>query len=109
MPRPPMPRATFAKAQYADPRCRVHFNPKVPSCGLTLATPWGPVDLVAIERAVRGHNVTLDPADEAWLCERTHYSYGRRLAADLLGIERGQFNKLIRRWRANHPTTTTEA
>lgn len=109
MPRPSKIRSTFTQTQHADPRCLVQFNPKVPSLGLTLTTPWGPVDLVAIERAVSGHSVTLDPADEAWLRERIHYSYGRRLAADVLGIDRARFNLLIGRWRAAHPATETEA
>lgn len=100
----------LTKTKPADPRRLVRFNAKVPSLGLTLTTPWGPVDLVAVERAVRGHDVTLTRADFAWLTRRTHHSYGRRLAADLLGIERGRFDLLIRRWRAaNLPTTDRNA
>lgn len=111
MPRTSPTRSAFtkARAQYADPRRLTTYNPKVASRGLTLTTPWGPVDLVAIERTVRGHSVPLDPADEAWLRNRTCSSYGRRVAAELLGIDRARFNLLLRRWRAAHPTTETEA
>lgn len=105
----PSPRSTFTKAKTADPRSLVAFNTEVPSLGLTLTSPWGPVDLVAIERVLRGRDAALDPADEAWLRNRTHYSYGRRLAAELLGIDRAQFDMLLRRWREAHPSTVTEA
>lgn len=100
----------LTKTKPTDPRRLVRFNAKVPSLGLTLTTPWGPVDLVAIERAVRGHDVTLSRADVAWLTNRTHYSYGRKLAANLLSIESSQFDRLIRHWRdANLPKTTGKA
>lgn len=92
-----------------DPRCRVAFDSKLPSAGLSLTTPWGPVDLVAIGQALRGKPVVLDAADEAWLRERTHYSYGRNLAADLLEIRRSEFTRLLERWRRNNPTLTAEA
>jgi len=100
----------LTKTKPTDPRRLVRFNTKVPSLGLTLTTPWGPVDLVAIERAVRGHDVALSKSDFAWLTQRVHHSYGRRFAADLLGIERSRFDTLIRRWRAaNLPKTTRTA
>jgi hypothetical protein len=85
----------------------VDFNPKVPSRGLTMTTPWGPIDLVAIERAVRGHAVKLDAAEDAWLRHRSHPSYGRDIAADRLGINRARFEELVIQWRAKHVPTNT--
>jgi len=106
MAQPTTARTAPALTKTPDPRRLVRFNTKVPSLGLSLTTPWGPVDLVAIERAVRGHDVTLSKADFAWLTKRIHHSYGRKLAAELLGIDRKRFDLLIRRWRAaNLPTT----
>jgi hypothetical protein len=89
----------------------VDFNPKVPSLGFTMTTPWGPIDLVAIERAVRGHLVKLDPAEDAWLRHRSHPSYGRDIAADRLGINRARFEELVIQWRAKnlHAESTTKA
>ena len=108
MPQPSMTRAVSALTKASGSRCLVKFNPKVPSLGLTLATPWGPVDLVAIERAVRGHVVKLTAADYAWLRHRSHPAYGRDLAADRLGIDRVRFAELVRCWREeNLPTTDT--
>ena len=108
MPQPTTLRRASALTRTASLRRLVTYNPKIPSAGMTLTSPWGPVDLVAIERAVRGQDVTLSKPDRAWLANRTHYSYGRRLAADALGIEPERFRTLIRRWRrANLPAPTT--
>jgi hypothetical protein len=85
----------------------VDFNPKVPSLGLSMSTPWGPIDLVAIERAVRGHSIKLDAAEDAWLRHRSHPSYGRDIAADRLGINRSRFEELVIQWRAKNLTETT--
>ena len=43
------------------------FDASVASDGLTLDTPLGPVDLVAIERARAGRPVTLTPAELVYL------------------------------------------
>lgn len=43
------------------------FDPSVESDGLTLDTPDGPVDLIAIEHAQAGRPVTLTPAELAYL------------------------------------------
>jgi hypothetical protein len=65
------------------------------------------VDLVAIERALRGHTVPLAGAEYRWLRTRSHPSYGRDVAADRLGIDRARFAELLRRWREeNYPTDT---
>lgn len=89
----------------------VEFNPEVPSLGLSMATPWGPIDLVAVERAVRGHTVKLDAAEYAWLCIGSSHASRRNAAADRLGMPRVRFEELVVRWRtANLPAlTTTEA
>jgi len=79
----------------------------LPSLGLTLDTPFGPVDLVAIERAIRGHTVSLSGAEHTWLRCRTAPAYGRDVAADRLGIDRARFAQLLRRWREeNYPADT---
>ncbi|HTJ70228.1 MAG TPA: hypothetical protein VL551_22010 [Actinospica sp.] len=81
----------------------------LPSLGLTLDTPFGPVDLVAIERAIRGHSVPLSGAEYTWLRCRTAPAYGRDVAADRLGIDRARFAQLLRRWREeNYPADTPE-
>jgi hypothetical protein len=102
-----MARANLIRTAALQRRPLVAFNPDVPSLGLTMATPWGPIDLVAIERAVRGHTVKLDAAEIAWLRYRSHYSYGRNTAADRLGVDRKRFEDLVCEWRAkNFPTET---
>lgn len=80
------------------------WDTSLPSVGLTLDTPFGPVDLVAIERALRGHTVPLASAEYRWLRTRSHPSYGRDVAADRLGIDQARFAELLRRWREeNYP------
>lgn len=102
-----MARSSMTRATTMQRQPLVDFNPKVPSLGLTMSTPWGPIDLVAIERAVRGHAVKLDPAEDAWLRHRSHPSYGRDIAADRLGIERSRFEELVIQWRAKNVSTDT--
>lgn len=51
------------------------YDPAVTSDGLTIDTPAGPVDLVAIDRARHGLPVALTPAD------RAHARHTRRTLA----------------------------
>lgn len=46
----------------------------IESAGLTVDTPLGPVDLVAIERARSGQPVTLTKAETAFLAKLTSHS-----------------------------------
>jgi hypothetical protein len=43
------------------------WEPAIPSDGLTVDTPLGPVDLVAVARAYAGHEVELNEAELTWL------------------------------------------
>ena len=46
----------------------------IESAGLTVDTPLGPVDLVAIDRARSGHPVTLTKAESAFLAKLASHS-----------------------------------
>lgn len=46
------------------------YDPAVASDGLTLDTPRGPVDLVAVQRALDGHPVKLTEAEFTYLAHR---------------------------------------
>lgn len=68
---------TLPKPVRTRPRRRVRqrtpgqYNPRIASRGLTRDTRLGPVDLVAVERALAGRGpVTLTAADYAELIER---------------------------------------
>jgi hypothetical protein len=56
----------------------------IPSDGLTVDTPLGPVDLVAVHRVVTGRPHPLTPAEHAWIRERQPHG-ARRAAARTLG------------------------
>ena len=60
------------------------FNPAVTSDGLTVDSPLGPVDLVAVDRKIRGFDVELTPAEHAWITRR-QANGARRQAAEALG------------------------
>ncbi len=50
--------------------CRPHpdaFDPEVASDGLTVDTPHGPVDLIAIERALAGQRLHLTRAEHKYV------------------------------------------
>lgn len=60
------------------------FNPAVPSDGLTVDTALGPVDLVTVDRRLRGLDVELTRAEHAWIMHR-QANGARRRAAYMLG------------------------
>ena len=60
------------------------FNPAVLSDGLTVDSALGPVDLVAVERKLRGFEVELTAAEHAWITRR-QANGARREAAAALG------------------------
>lgn len=60
------------------------YDPAIPSDGLTVDTPLGPVDLVAVDRRLRGFDVELSLAEQAWITERQPNG-ARRQAATALG------------------------
>ena len=64
-----MPVSAFSRirAQFARPSL---YDAAVASDGLTLDTPLGPVDTVAIERALSGRPVDLTAAEVAYLFTR---------------------------------------
>jgi hypothetical protein len=45
------------------------YDPAIASDGLTVDTPLGPVDLVAIDQAVRGIDTPLTLAERAWIAQ----------------------------------------
>jgi hypothetical protein len=61
------------------------YNPAVPSDGLTVDTPLGPVDLVAVHRKASGFDVSLTVAEQAWITHRQRNG-ARREAAGVLGV-----------------------
>jgi hypothetical protein len=78
----------------------------LPSLGLTVDTPLGPVDLVAVERVRSGVYVRLTRAEEAWLNEHLDYNYQRaELVAEALGITRDSVLRRIDRARNKQPKT----
>jgi len=60
------------------------FNPAILSDGLTVDTALGPVDLVAVDRKLRGFDVELTRAEHAWITRR-QANGARRQAAQALG------------------------
>ncbi|WP_194910240.1 hypothetical protein [Catenulispora rubra] len=60
------------------------WEPSIPSDGLTVDTPLGPVDLVAVDRARDGHPIELNEAELTWLALKLGYvPYPR----DVTGID----------------------
>jgi hypothetical protein len=81
-------------AQGSDtPVSAVHgpWDPDVESDGLTVDTPLGPVDLVVIDRVIRGHHHALTLAEDAWLHRRHGPIPVRRQAAEKLGTPHARF------------------
>ena len=60
------------------------YDLAIASDGLTVDTPLGPVDLVAVERKSRGFAVELTEAEQAWILHR-QANGARRRAAEALG------------------------
>ena len=74
----------------------VRYNRAVASDGLTLDTALGPVDLVAVLRRLRGFEVELTEAEQAWIAHR-QANGARRQAAEALGTGyRGLLRALAR-------------
>lgn len=74
------------------------YDPRIESAGLTLDTPLGPVDLVAIERAKSGRPTPLTPADYAYLLAH-HDGHGITATAVALGIRGDSMRRAIDRAR----------
>jgi len=77
----------------------VLHDPEVASDGLTVDTPLGPVDLVAIERKSRGFDVELTEAEQAWI-QRRQANGARRRAAEALGTGYEGLLRALTRTRA---------
>lgn len=76
------------------------YDPDQPSDGLTLDTPLGPVDLVAVDRILSGRAVPLTPADRAYVLGRVRPDYPSLTAAAMaLGITRDSVARAVDRAR----------
>lgn len=75
--------AAVAAERTAAPQPAGVYDPRIASDGLTLDTLLGPVDLVAINRAVRGADIPLDLAERAWITLRQPRGTRHRAAAAL--------------------------
>ena len=64
----PLPKGRNVKTPRVD-----LWEPSIPSDGLTVDTPLGPVDLVAVDRARAGHPVELNEAELTWLALKLGY------------------------------------
>lgn len=77
------------------------YNPSQPSDGLTIDTPLGPVDLVAVGHVLAGRRVPLTPADRAYVLEQVPTDYpSLTAAAAALGITRDSVERAATRARA---------
>lgn len=78
------------------------YDPTVESAGgFTVDTPFGPVDLVAVDRILSGRRVPLTPADRAYVLERVPTDYpSLTAAAAALGITRDSVERAATRARA---------
>ena len=69
----------------SKPAARItRHDPQIASDGLSVDTALGPVDLVAVDRKLRGFEVELTEAEQAWILHRQGYG-ARRRAAEALG------------------------
>jgi hypothetical protein len=77
------------------------YDPAIESAGgLTIDTPLGPVDLVAVDRALSGRRVPLTPADRAYVLEHVPTDYpALEAAAAALGITRAGVERAVTRAR----------
>ena len=78
----------------------------VASDGLTLDTPLGAVDLVAVRRKLSGFEVELTPAELAWIMRRQRAG-ARRQAAYALGTGYIGLLRALERTRHTAPAPTT--
>jgi hypothetical protein len=78
--------AAVAAEHTATPLPTGVYDPRIASDGLTLDTLLGPVDLVAINRAVRGADTALSLAERAWIALRQPRG-ARHRAAAALGVD----------------------
>lgn len=86
------------------------YDPAVPSDGLTLDTDRGPVDLVAVLRALSGQPVPLTVADARYAVSLLPVSHGTPIerAARGLGIQPAAVQRaVIRHWAAQRRTTAS--
>lgn len=66
---------------------RNRYDRSVPSAGLTVDSPAGPVDTVAVDRIRQGHRVPLTIADNRWLDDSLSYDRTQvRVVAEGLGV-----------------------
>lgn len=88
------------------------YDPTVPSDGATLDTGRGPVDLVAVMRALTGEPVPLTRADAAYAVTLLPASHGTavEVAAAGLGITPDAVQRaVIRHWATRRTTTAANA
>lgn len=78
------------------------YDPTIESAGgLTVDTPLGPVDLVAVDHILSGRRAPLTPADRAYVLERVRTDYpSLTAAAAALGISRDAVERAASRARA---------
>lgn len=87
------------------------FDPAIESAGsLTIDTPLGPVDLVAVDRARRGWPTPLTPADRDYLYQTTPLgSPVLHRIAEAMGISHNAADMARRRSiRRQHAETRTQ-
>lgn len=86
------------------------YNPAVPSDGLTLDTDRGPVDLVAVHRALTGIPTQLTVADARYAITLLTTSHGTPIdnAARGLGIQPAAVQRAVIRHWANRRDTDTK-
>lgn len=86
------------------------YDPAVPSDGATLDTQRGPVDLVAVMRALTGEPVPLTRADAAYAVTLLPASHGTavQLAGAGLGITPDAVQRaVIRHWATRRTATAS--
>lgn len=86
------------------------YDPAIPSDGATLDTEHGPVDLVAVLRALAGQPVPLTVADARYAVTLLTTSHGVPVenAARGLGIKPAAVQRaVIRHWAARRGTTAS--
>jgi hypothetical protein len=84
------------------------YDPAVPSDGLTLDTSAGPVDLVAVERALLGQLTPLTSADVTHALDRVPTGEQRHTApaAAGLGVSIDAVKRAVHRRNARHADRT---
>lgn len=103
----PQPRLSTAR----NPTEREHaYDPAVPSDGLTLDTPRGPVDLVAVARALLGIPTPLTQADTAHIVSLLPATHGTAVdnAARGMQITSAAVQRSVVRLHAAQRATATD-